>query len=58
MDQILTHVKKGNPSSKVRNAIDNNVITGDINELEIITLINFTYMFLLLRLSSFSCLMT
>ena len=43
MDQILTHITKGNPSSRVRNAIDNNVFhsnnssitNNDLNKLYI-----------------------
>ena len=41
MDQILTHITKGNPSSRVRNTIDNNVFhsnnssitSNDLNKL-------------------------
>ena len=34
MDQILTHIKKGNLSSRVRNASDNNSITSNLNKIE------------------------
>ena len=60
MDQILTHVTKGNPSSRVRNAIDNNVFHSNMNYSITNNDLNklYIYMFLLLRSSSFSCLMT